>query len=483
MPPSTKNGSNFAVFDNLLEGCQIIDFEWRYIYLNDTAIVHAHRDRQELIGKTMMECYAGIEKTPVFAVLKRVMGDRKAERLENEFTYPDGQIGWFELQVQPCAEGILILTEEITDTKLALQRSKMQISRLHALHQIDLAITSSVDLSVVSGIILDQVTSILGVDAADILLFDPNSLILRELRARGFHGNSLQNPTIKIDASVTGRTVLERKTAIITDLAREPAFTRRYLIEQESFTSYAGTPLIAKGQLLGVLECFHRQEKSPNQEWVEYFEILAGQTAIAIDHIRTFDDLQKTNVGLSLAYDSTIEGWAGALELRDIETEGHSRRVAELTLQLARMLLHKETELVQIRRGAMLHDIGKMGIPDEILFKPGKLTKKEWALMHQHPVFAHNLLSQIEFLKPALDIPYCHHEKWDGTGYPRGLKGDLIPEAARIFAVVDVWDALRSDRPYRPKWGDEKALAYIKGQSGKHFDPQAVASFEKLITG
>jgi HD-GYP domain-containing protein (c-di-GMP phosphodiesterase class II) len=136
-----------------------------------------------------------------------------------------------------------------------------------------------------------------------------------------------------------------------------------------------------------------------------------------------------------------------------------------------------EQELVHVRRGALLHDMGKLGVPDTILFKPGKLTDEEWTVMHQHPMYAYELLSPIVYLRPALDIPYCHHEKWDGTGYPRGLKGEEIPLAARIFALVDVWDALRSDRPYRPAWSEEEALEYIREQAGKHFDPATVKVF------
>ncbi|MDD3699878.1 MAG: HD-GYP domain-containing protein, partial [Atribacterota bacterium] len=182
-----------------------------------------------------------------------------------------------------------------------------------------------------------------------------------------------------------------------------------------------------------------------------------------------------------LAYDTTIEGWAQALELRDRETEGHTRRVADLTVKLAQALGVKSEDLIHIRRGALLHDIGKMGIPDRILLKPGPLTPEEWEIMKKHPVYAWELLSPIKYLRPALDIPYYHHERWDGTGYPRGLKGEEIPLSARIFAVVDVWDALTSDRPYRPAWSQEKALQYIKEQSGHHFDPRVVEKFLGLL--
>lgn len=191
--------------------------------------------------------------------------------------------------------------------------------------------------------------------------------------------------------------------------------------------------------------------------------------------------LREANAQLLNAYEATIEGLSNALDLRDRETEGHSRRVTEVTVKLAQALKFNEEEIIHIRRGALLHDIGKIGIPDSILHKPASLSEEEWTNMRKHPQFAYDMLSPIEYLRPALAIPYSHHEKWDGTGYPRGLKGEVIPLAARIFAVVDVWDALTSDRPYRKAWSTEEATQYIKDQSGAHFDPQVVNVFLNMI--
>jgi len=191
--------------------------------------------------------------------------------------------------------------------------------------------------------------------------------------------------------------------------------------------------------------------------------------------------LREANTQLLSAYEATIEGWSHALDLRDQETEGHSQRVTELTLKLAKILGMSDDEIMHIRRGALLHDMGKIGIPDSILHKPAALTDEEWVVMRKHPQFVYDMLYSVEYLRPALNIPYCHHEKWDGTGYPRGLKGEQIPLAARLFAVVDVWDALTSDRPYRPAWSQEDALIFIREQSGSHFDPQVVDLFFKVI--
>jgi HD-GYP domain-containing protein (c-di-GMP phosphodiesterase class II) len=240
-------------------------------------------------------------------------------------------------------------------------------------------------------------------------------------------------------------------------------------------------PLIAKGQVQGVLEVFHRQSLRPDQEWMEFFETLGGQAAIAIDNAALFNSLQRTNIDLTLAYDATIEGWSHALDLRDKETEGHTQRVTEMTVRLAQAMNIPDDEIVHIRRGALLHDIGKMGIPDGILLKPGPLTDDEWVVMRKHPVYAYEMLSPIQYLGPALEIPYCHHEKWDGSGYPRGLLGGQIPLSARIFAIVDVWDALRSDRPYRTAWPEEKVREHVRSLSGTHFDPKVVAAFLQIF--
>lgn len=192
------------------------------------------------------------------------------------------------------------------------------------------------------------------------------------------------------------------------------------------------------------------------------------------------EDLRRANVELARTYDATLEGWVRALDMRDHKSEGHTQRVTDLTVRLAQAMGILGEELTSIRRGALLHDIGKIGIPDRILLKPGPLDEEEWKVMRLHPVYARQMLEPVPFLRPALDIPFCHHEKWDGTGYPSGLKGDQIPLAARIFAVVDVWDALRSDRPYKAAWPEQEARQHILAQAGKHFDPEVVGYFMQL---
>jgi HD-GYP domain-containing protein (c-di-GMP phosphodiesterase class II) len=274
---------------------------------------------------------------------------------------------------------------------------------------------------------------------------------------------------------------MKGRTEHIIDLQKSSETKREPLLTREGFVSYVGVPLIVKGQIKGVFEIFHRSPLTPNDSWMQFLQTLASQAAIAIDNSQLFDNLQRSNQELTQAYDTTLEGWARALELRDRETEGHTRRVTLRTTQLARRMGIGEDELVNVYRGVLLHDIGKMGVPDQILRKTGPLTDSEWIEMRKHPQYAFDLLFPIPYLRPALDIPYCHHEHWDGSGYPRGLKGEQIPLAARIFSAVDIWDALLSDRPYRSAWPREKVMEYLKEISGKILDPKVVDAFLKMI--
>jgi putative nucleotidyltransferase with HDIG domain len=362
------------------------------------------------------------------------------------------------------------------------EENQRRAERLAALHEIDRAISAGTDLTFTLNVLLEQAAARLGVDAADILLYDPARLTLDYAAGRGFRTAALRHTRLRPGEGCAGRAVLERRILHIPDLrVRRTDFLRSPLLAAEGFVAYYAAPLIAKGNIVGVLEIFHRAPLSADDEWLRFLDTLAGQAAIAVENAQLFTGLQRANVELMLAYDTTLEGWSRALELRDEETQGHTRRVTELTLRLARALGMSEEQIVHVRRGALLHDIGKMGVPDSILLKPGPLTEAEWAVMRNHPIYAYGLLQNIAYLRPALDIPYCHHEKWDGAGYPRGLAGEAIPLAARLFAVADVWDALTSDRPYRPAWSKEKALEYIREQSGRHFDPQVVEVFLREV--
>jgi putative nucleotidyltransferase with HDIG domain len=359
------------------------------------------------------------------------------------------------------------------------EQTTQQLRRLTALRTIDSGISNSFDMRVTLNIFIEQVMMQLNVHAASILI-SKDTLSLEYAAGSGFRNRGIAKSRLRVGESHAGRAALERRMVAVPDLGKDP-FTASDILPAEGFVSYYGVPLIAKGQLKGVLQIFHRAPFSPDEEWLDFLQTLAGQAAIAIDNAAMFDNLQRANSELLVAYNATIEGWSRALDLRDQETEGHTLRVTEMALNLATAMGVEDTQLIHLQRGALLHDIGKMGVPDSILLKPGTLTDPEMEIMRRHPQYAYDMLSPIPFLRPALDIPYCHHEKWDGTGYPRKLKGEQIPLVARIFAVVDVWDAITSDRPYRAAWSHDKARDYIREQSGLYFEPRIVDMFLKMI--
>jgi HD-GYP domain-containing protein (c-di-GMP phosphodiesterase class II)/integral membrane sensor domain MASE1 len=389
-------------------------------------------------------------------------------------------------QMTPWQMGLLESLAEMAGA--ALHRMSLheetvrQVDQLQALHRIDQAIAGSMDLRTTLNVLLEQVLTQVSADAATVLLLNPHQQTLEYAAGRGFRTSLVQTAHIRLGESLAGRVALERRAVRADNPARiQENRQLAALWAREGFAAYYGLPLIAKGQVEGVLEVFYRAPRVTGPDWIDFLETLAGQAAIAIDNNGLFDGLQRSNAELVMAYEATLEGWSRAMDLRDKETEGHSQRVTELTVRLALIMGVPDSALLHIRRGALLHDIGKLGVPDHILLKPGKLTDEEWIIMRGHPQLAHDLLSPIAYLHPALDVPYCHHEKWDGTGYPRQLKGEQIPLSARAFAVADVWDALGSDRPYRPAWPREKIVSYMREQSGLHFDPRIVEAFLTMM--
>jgi HD-GYP domain-containing protein (c-di-GMP phosphodiesterase class II) len=390
--------------------------------------------------------------------------------------------------IQSYAQGLtertVALEQEITERMRAEGLAKSRLQNLSALHTIDMIISSSHDLEITLKVFLEQSVSRLQVDAACVLILDPNTQMLQYAAGIGFLSPQIQHTVQRVGEGIAGHAALDRRVVLIPDMRSNPeGFDRTSLAEEEDFVAYFAVPLIAKARVKGILEIFNRTRIDPDSEWLNFLKSLALQAAIAIDSTNLFDELQRSNIELLLAYDSTLEGWARTLELRDKETEGHTRRVVEKTLQVARIMGMKDEDLVHVRRGALLHDIGKMSIPDSILMKTGSLEEEEMEIMRHHPVYAFELLSPIVYLRPALDIPYCHHEKWDGTGYPRGLKGEQIPLAARIFAVVDMWDALRTERRYHSAWSGEETCRYILSLAGTHFDPKVVDVFLTMECG
>lgn len=267
---------------------------------------------------------------------------------------------------------------------------------------------------------------------------------------------------------------------------RIPVFTTNTYVDPHSNQNVKrfvlATPLLTSSKAAGILVLMdERTDHNFSGDDLEVALQFGHQIAKAIETSQMVHDLHELNQRIALAYDATLAGWARALELRDLETEGHTQRVSKIARELAILCGMSDEAVTQIYRGALLHDVGKMGIPDNILLKPSLLSIPELEIMRRHPVYAYEMLKSIEYLRPSLEIPLYHHEKWDGSGYPSGLKGDDIPLSARIFAIADVWDALTSDRPYRTAFDKGRALQYIIENRGKHFDPHIVEKFLLLV--
>ncbi len=448
-------------------------------------------EEQEIIGRSFFDSFIPERmRAAARSIFERLLSgqDGSLEYFEFPVYTKSGEeriLAWYNTHVRNGA-GKIIATlssgEDITARKKAEEQARYRLEHLATLHAIDMIISSSLDLRVTLREFLDLVISQMNVDAADVLLLNPHAQTLEYAASQGFRTTGIQTSRLRPGEGIAGLAALEHRSISIPDLLDpESGFARTPLLEGEGFIAYYAVPLMAKGQVKGVLEILHRAPLSLDEEQREYLEALAAQAAIAIDNAALFDDLQRSNIELMLAYDATLEGWARALDLRSRATERHTERVTEMTLRLARAMGLMEKDLVHVRRGALLHDIGKIGISDNILLKPGPLTEEEWALMRRHPVYAFEMLRPITYLGPALDIPYAHHEHWDGTGYPRGLKGEQIPLAARIFAVADVWDALvAEDRPYRQPLSKDEVREKIRSLAGTQLDPKAVEVFLKL---
>ena len=341
------------------------------------------------------------------------------------------------------------------------------------------------------------VADVLQVEYAVLALVAPGGKMYSIKTGLGFPSEKIRET---VDVPISGNSAISQsirtKTpVIIPDINLEKQFKTNLTDPNVKLMSSLVVPMLMGEEALGGIMVYSQFARQWNEDEIRLLSLLANQTAIAIENTRLFkaehtirkraESLHLQTIqqaqDLTLAYDATIEGWSRALDLRDKETEEHTLRVTNLTLQLAQAVGVSDSELIHIRRGALLHDIGKMGISDDVLHKSGELSDEEWTMMRRHPQLAYEMLSPIAYLLPALDIPYCHHEKWDGSGYPRGLKGEEIPLAARIFSIVDVFDALTSDRPYRPAWTMKKAVAYIRQQAGLYFDPKIVNVFIELI--
>ena len=357
---------------------------------------------------------------------------------------------------------------------------KVRQSQWGALMGVGNAINSSLGPKRVLEEVMDTLIALMRAERGFLMLRESDGELSVQI-ARGIDHIQLDEEGFAFSKTIVHKVAETGDVVLTTNAQNDPRFGAQMSVAAYQLRSILCAPLKIKDNLIGVIYVDNRAHSGIfREDDLGLISAFANQAAVAIDNARLFKNLQDANEELERAYQATLEGWVRALDLRDKETEGHTQRVTILTGRLARMLGVQGDDLVHITRGALLHDIGKMGIPDGILLKPGKLTEEERALIQKHPVYAYEMLHPIEFLHPAMDIPYCHHEKWDGTGYPRGLKGEQIPFAARIFPIVDVWDALISDRPYRKGLPREEVLQRLQADSGRHFDPQVVDAFIEM---
>ena len=381
-----------------------------------------------------------------------------------------------EARLRTLEESREALEHEVAERRATQVELERTLARLQAFRSVDRAIIANSSLEPMLHVLLHEGVSLLGAEAATILLSDPQGGAL--CAAAHYGGDEALQAPLPTDDAALGEALRQgARTMCLDERETAQSFTRSVGMRAAGFHGYHVVPFFARDEMLGALELFGRAPFSDQDDWLEYADTLAGQAAVAIDSVRLQQGLIQANQDLTAAYDDTIDGWSRALDLRDRETEGHSRRVADLSLRLAREFGIEGEALGHLRRGALLHDIGKMGVPDAILQKPGPLNDHEWTIMRRHPTLARDLLAPIEYLRPALDIPYAHHERWDGSGYPLGLEGRAIPLAARLFAVADVYDALTSDRPYRAAWSRDRAVAYTCEQASRLFDPEVVEAF------
>ena len=339
-------------------------------------------------------------------------------------------------------------------------------------------------LDVLDGLpaVLNIIARSLGADAITVLRYIPLPNRYELLGTYGLAKEEMAKIKFYFDAGLAGR-ILGDQPVWIKDLREDLSGPRPiYRLDEEGFRGYLAVPLIAHQHLVGALEAAWRSPRH-TKTWSDVFlERVGGQIALAMEHSQILDGIRRDNVELTARYNAMIEGLSRSLELRDLETEGHTRRVSELTLRLVQHMKIPADQWDAIRQGALLHDIGKLGIPDAILLKPGSLTPREEKVMQQHVIYGHNILAPVTDERDILEITLYHHEHWDGTGYPYGLKGEQIPRMARVFTVVDVFDALTSDRPYRTAWPRSKVIEYLQKQAGRYFDPQVVKLFLEIIT-
>lgn len=342
---------------------------------------------------------------------------------------------------------------------------QLKLDRLMGLRKIDIAILSTMDMEEILKTVLEQIDNQLNPSVTMLYLIEPNS---GQLRLKLSSGTIEDIEGIK--RNISGKAF----EAEATEVSRIPMGEGKQLFQ-------VATPLIGRTRSLGALELYYMHDHEISADWLLYYEAVARQLAIAIEHVQLIEQYETVNNELQNAQEVILQGWAKALEFKDRETQGHSDRVTVLTRKMGEALGLEKNEITNMIRGALLHDIGKMAIPDDILIKKGPLSEEEWEIMKKHPLYAQDFLQGIGFLDDAMPIPLYHHERLDGSGYPFALAGDAIPLPAKIFAIIDMWDALTHNRPYRGAWEPSKAKSYLQELAGEKLDPDLVEVFFGII--
>jgi PAS domain S-box-containing protein len=480
-----------ALIENSSDAIALSNAEGIVTYASPSSFRLLGYTPEELVGRPSIQLLHAQDREHLLKQLAHVLQHpEKPFTIQYRLVHKDGSLRWIEAVVRnmladPTVQAVVSNYRDITERKRTETELKRYAENTTTMYQLSQQILTSLNLDDVYENSRQAVQKIMPCDAFVIALLTETAQEIEDAYLWD-HGQRWPGETYARGHGLTDYVISSAETLFVNEWAESHAtLTRSYPFGysgRDDTQSVLAVPLFdPNGRCFGMIsaQCYSSNAYTPEDE--RLLVTLGNQISEAIRNARLVSDLQRSNSELSQAYDATIEGWSLAMDLRDKETEGHTRRVTELTVSMARSMGLPEEDIIHIRRGGLLHDIGKIGVPDQILYKSEGLSEAEWEIMRMHPVFAHEMLSSIAYLEPALDIPYCHHEKWDGTGYPRGLKGEQIPLAARIFAIADVWDAVTSDRPYRAAWTKEKSLQYIREQSGKYFDPAVAEVFLDLI--
>ncbi|MCA9764338.1 MAG: PAS domain S-box protein [Gemmatimonadetes bacterium] len=461
-------------------------------YANPASRAILGMDPEEVVG-TRMARYLLPSEYPSLSRLFRERAALPADEdggllVETRLLHRDGSVVPVEVHgtvlrdVAGQPVGVQGTIRDIRQRLESAAKLRVVIDRLDSLRRVDQSISAMLPLTLLSQRVASEACTALDIDAAAVLhLVEPEHRLM-PLATSGFQTSLSDGVSMRLDEGLIGRSAREGRALSVADV-QDPAsgFLRGDIAAAEGLRGFASAPMIVQGRVVGALAVFRRRVGALQPDELEFLELLAGQAAIGSQHVENVRRLATANEGLLSAYDANIEGWSRALDYRDHETQGHSARVTAIAVALARAAGIEGDELRFIRWGALLHDIGKMGVPDHILRKPGPLTEEERDVIRTHPTIARDLLKPIRFLERALPIPVFHHERWDGSGYPHGLAGEDIPLAARLFAVVDVFDAMRTTRPYRVGWPEARVLEHLDELAGSGLDPDLVALFRQVM--